>query len=153
MKLKRALGIVICSLLALIIITRIPPVERFISKNFGPFSTTLDPDVFIRLYDPLIEKALWSYNNEYYLPFVRDFSESSRALMSEELFQKGFVRRYKDKYGKYISKTLVPEECVFDDEIVFLNYLGEFEKDKEVMITVTFTARHSTYRIHNIVFR
>src|SRR4030042_2544808 len=77
-------------------------------------SAPADLDSFIAQYEPMVDRMLTGYNNEDYREFYHDFGEVMSSIATEEAFKNIYLDHYKEKYGNFQSKQLIPGMSVFN---------------------------------------
>ena len=107
---------------------------------------------FLKHYEPLIDNALWAYNKEDCKTFYKDYAIMLANIATELAFKTMYIDMYKEKYGKFVSKTLIREKSVYVDSGPLLVYKAIFEKNSNIQISVNFTKERDGYKITQISF-
>lgn len=107
---------------------------------------------FLKQYEPLVNNALGAYNKEDYKDFYKDYAIMMANIATELAFKTMYINMYKEKYGKFVSKTLIREKSVYVDAGPLLVYKAIFEKNSNIQIGVNFTKERDGYKIMQISF-
>jgi|GEM_PF-3220511 len=78
--------------------------------------------------DKMVQNAMKAFNAGDAKAFFADYSKSSSAIATPEIYKAMYEDMYKAKVGKFVSMTFVPAESSINDDAPLLIYAGKFEK-------------------------
>jgi hypothetical protein len=109
-------------------------------------------DQFIQDYTPVVDNALEAYNNEDAKAFYKDFASALASIATEDAFKAMYVKMYKDKFGKFVSKELIKESSSVSQINALLVYRAKFEKKDNIQISVNFMKEGDAFKIMQLRF-
>jgi hypothetical protein len=116
------------------------------------FAADTPREQFLKILDPLVDKALAGYNSEDPVKFFKYFAKALKHTTTRQYFHAVYMGTYKKDLGGYKSRVLIESKCSFDQYYPMLVYEGVFDNYKRVIITVTFMNEYGFYRITQISF-
>lgn len=102
--------------------------------------------------EPILDKALAAYNKGDPKAFWADFSKQMSSITTKETFDALYVQGAKKEFGNFVSKVIKKDECSFNADTPLLIYVGEFEKNKKVKISVNFIKDGNDLKLMQIRF-
>jgi hypothetical protein len=99
--------------------------------------------------DAMVDKAMAGYNASDFKTFFADFAEAMASIATADAFKLMYEDAAKSKYGKFVSKTLIPAETSINDDAPLLVYKGKFEKG-EAKLGVNFLKEGGGFKIMQI---
>jgi hypothetical protein len=101
--------------------------------------------------DAMVGKALEAYNVGNHTAFYADFAKLMASVTTEQTFNVMYRGMYFTTYGKYVSRTSpVKAETVLLGDSPLLVYVGRFEKNEKVKISVNFMKEEGAFKIMQI---
>jgi hypothetical protein len=95
-------------------------------------------DALRKKIETMMDGALKGYNDNDAKKFHADFLKKLREREDlKEHFALFFHDDNKEKYGKYVSRKPIEDECIFEDGLIVLHYQAVFEKNKKARIMAT----------------
>ena len=117
-----------------------------------PISAQPSKDYLIEIWNLLTNKALVAYNSENYTDFRSCFADSMSSAVTKSYFKEVFLGTYKKNLGFVESVKFLKNQSSLDPDFPTLLYSAEFEKYKQVLITVNFMNENGRYRITQLRF-
>ena len=117
-----------------------------------PISAQPSREYLIEIWNLLTNKALVAYNSENYTDFRSCFADSMSSAVTKSYFKEVFLGTYKKNLGFVESVKFLKNQSSLDPDFPTLLYSAEFEKYKQVLITVNFMNENGRYRITQLRF-
>lgn len=119
--------------------------------NSSIFAET-SKDYLIKIWNIIVNKALVAYNSENYNDFRSCFADSLSSAATKSYFEEIYLGTYKKNLGFVESVKFLKNQSSLESFFPVLLYQAQFEKHKDVLITVNFMNEDGRYRITSLRF-
>jgi hypothetical protein len=109
-------------------------------------------DYLIKVWNVIVNKVLLAYNSENYNDFRSCFADALSSAATKSYFEEIYLGTYKKNLGFVESVKFLKNQSSLDSFFPVLLYQAQFEKYKDVLITVNFANEDGRYRITSLRF-
>jgi hypothetical protein len=99
--------------------------------------------------DAMVDNAMKAYNASDSKAFFADFAAAMASIATPDTYKLMYEDMAKPKYGKFVSKTLIPAETSINEDAPLLVYKAKFEKG-EAKLGVNFLKEGAGFKIMQI---